>query len=134
MIAARAGLGRFGTVAIDGTKIRVNASIDVNRGREWFDQHVAGIVADADRADHVEDAAALERRQDGRPDRVPSDSSDRTRRRERIRQAAEELTAQYQRRTQAEMEREATALERRRRSEDGQPVVGRIPEGPHRFC
>ena len=37
-IAARAGLGRFGTVAIDGTKIRASASIDANRGREWFDQ------------------------------------------------------------------------------------------------
>ena len=41
MIAARAGLGRFGTVAIDGTKIRANASMDANRGREWFDHHVA---------------------------------------------------------------------------------------------
>jgi transposase len=28
VLAARAGLGRFGTVAIDGTKIRANASID----------------------------------------------------------------------------------------------------------
>lgn len=38
MIAARAGLGRFGTVAVDGTKIKANASIDANRGREWFTQ------------------------------------------------------------------------------------------------
>ena len=46
MIAARAGLGRFGTVAIDGTKIKANASIDANRGREWFDQQAASMVAD----------------------------------------------------------------------------------------
>ena len=45
MIAARAGLGRFGTVAIDGTKIAANASIDANRGQDWFDRHVAGVVA-----------------------------------------------------------------------------------------
>jgi transposase len=31
MIAGRAGLARFGTVAIDGTKIAANASIDANR-------------------------------------------------------------------------------------------------------
>jgi transposase len=38
MIAARAGLGRFGTVAIDATKIAANASIDANRGKDWFDR------------------------------------------------------------------------------------------------
>jgi transposase len=31
MIAGRAGMARFGTVAIDGTKIAANASIDANR-------------------------------------------------------------------------------------------------------
>src|SRR3954466_5994907 len=60
MIAARAGLGRFGTVAIDGTKIAANASIDANRGKDWFDQHVAGMVADANRTDDAENAAALQ--------------------------------------------------------------------------
>src|SRR5680860_509739 len=58
MIAARAGLGRFGTVAIDGTKIKANASIDANRGREWFNQNVTSIPADADRTDQAEDTAA----------------------------------------------------------------------------
>src|SRR4051794_21169983 len=134
VIAARTGLGRFGTVAIDGTKIRANASIDANRGREWFDQQVAGIVDDADQVDQAEDTAARERQFDDQPDRVPSDLRDRTRRRERIRQAAHELTAAHQRRTRADEEREAAALERKRRSEEGRPVVGRIPEGPHRLA
>jgi transposase len=40
LIAARAGLARFGTVAIDGTKIPANASIDANRGQEWLQQKV----------------------------------------------------------------------------------------------
>jgi transposase len=134
MIAARAGLGRFGTVAIDGTKIKANASIDANRGSEWFNEHVAGIVADAGRTDDAESAAASENPDDDQLDRVPSDLRDRTRRQERIRQAAQELTAQHRDRTRAEQEREAGALERRRRSEEGQPVVGRIPEGPHRLA
>ena len=133
MIAARAGLGRFGTVAIDGTKIRANASMDANRGREWFDQHVADMVSDAVQADEAENAAAVENKVD-QLDRVPSELRDRTRRQERIRQAARELTAQEQHRTRADEEREAAALERRRRSEGGQPVVGRIPDGPHRLA
>ena len=134
MIAARAGLGRFGTVAIDGTKIRANASLDANRGREWFDQHVAGMVADADRTDDAENAAALQSAHDHRPDRVPPDLRDRTRRRERIQQAAHELTVQHQRRTRADEERDAAAMQRRHRSEEGQPVVGRIPDGPRRLA
>ena len=134
MIAARAGLGRFGTVAIDGTKIRANASIDANRGREWFEQHVVGIVADADRTDRAEDAVASEGLDHDRPDRVPSGLGDRSGRQRRIEQAAHELAAQHQRRTRADEDREAAALERRRRSEQGQPVVGRIPDGPHRLA
>jgi transposase len=35
-VAAAAGLTRFGTVAIDGTKIAANASRDANRRREWL--------------------------------------------------------------------------------------------------
>ncbi|MCM3487093.1 transposase [Kocuria rosea] len=134
MIAARAGLGRFGTVAIDGTKIAANASIDANRGQDWFDRHVAGVVAEAEEADRAEDAAARGEDGDERPDRVPAALGDRTRRRARIKQAAEELKAQQQRRTRAQAEHEAAALARRRRSEQGQSVVGRIPNGPHRLA
>ena len=55
MIAARAGLAKFGTVAIDGTKIRANASIDANHGRAWFEQNAASLIADAVLADQSED-------------------------------------------------------------------------------
>lgn len=133
-IAARAGLGRFGTVAIDGTKIAANASIEANRGREWFDRRVAGMVMEADQVDAIEDVAARDARQDDQSDRVPATLGDRTRRVERIQQAAQELAAQQKRRSRMDEERAAGALARRRRSEDGQPVVGRIPEGPHPAC
>ncbi len=132
--AARAGLGRFGTVAIDGTKIRANASIDANRGREWFDRQVAIMLEDADRIDQTEDASTSSDHGDERLDRVPADLGDRTRRRDRIRRAALELETETQRRAHADEERERAALARRRRSEDGQPVVGRIPNGPHRLA
>jgi transposase len=132
MIAAEAGLGRFGTVAIDGTKIAANASIDANHGKEWFDRRVAGMVAEADDTDRCEDIAAQDVCDAGR-DRVPASLGDRTRLAERIGQAAQELQTQLRRRARAEEERDAAAMERRRRSEVGQPVVGRIPNGPHRL-
>ncbi len=132
MIAAEAGLGRFGTVAIDGTKIAANASIDANRGKDWFDRRVASMVAESEHTDQVEDTAG-HGADDAGPDRVPADLGDRTRRAERIQQAAAELRAQLQRRAHADEEREAAAIARRRRSEEGQPVVGRIPDGPHRL-
>jgi transposase len=132
MVAAEAGLGRFGTVAIDGTKIAANASIDANRGKDWFDQRVTGMVADSEDTDQAEDMAAGGAGDVG-SDRVPAGLGDCTRRVERIRQAAAELRAQLQRRARADEQREAAAIARRRRSEDGQPVVGRIPDGPHRL-
>ncbi|WP_205623009.1 transposase [Sciscionella marina] len=134
MIAAQAGLGRFGTVAIDGTKIAANASVDANRGQEWLARRAVGIVAEAEGRDAVEDAAAAQTGKDDRSDRVGVKVGDRTRRAERIRAAAEEVAAQQHRRARADEEHEEAALARRRRSENGQPVVGRIPNGPHRLA
>lgn len=127
MIAARAGLGRFGTVAIDGTKIAANASIDANRGKEWFDRQAAEMISDAEQVDQAEHSC------EGGLDRVPVSLSDRTRRAERIERAARELREQLHRRAREDADRNAAAIARRKRSEDGQPVVGRIPEGPHRL-
>lgn len=131
MIAARAGLGRFGTVAIDGTKIAANASIDANRGRAWFDRQVEAMVTESENTDREEDADTSE--VGAGMDRVPAGLGDRTRRAERIRQAALELRDRQQRLDRTDEQREAAAIARRRRSEQGMPVVGRIPEGPHRL-
>lgn len=133
VVAARAGLARFGTLAIDGTKIRANASIDANRGREWFDRHAAEAIADAEKVDQTEDAAARAAGGEQRPDRLPPELGEPTSRRDRIRQAARELAAQHQRASRASEERQAGALERLERSRQGQPVAGRIPDGPHRL-
>jgi transposase len=134
MVAARAGLGNFGTVAIDGTKIRANASIDANRGKDWFEQQAQAVIEDAVKIDQLEDARASTESVNQQCDRVPAELADRTRRRDRIRQAARELDAQTQRRARVEEDRQRAAAARRQRSEDGQPVVGRIPDGPHRLA
>jgi hypothetical protein len=132
MYAAKAGLGRFGTVAIDGTKIAANASIDANRSKEWFDRQVAGMIVESEDTDRAEDAAARAGHDDGLH-RLPAGLGERTGRAERIRRAARELRSQQQRQARAEQEHQAGAIARRRRSENGQPVVGQIPNGPHRL-
>src|SRR4051794_41660142 len=45
-VAAAAGLARFGTVAIDGTKIAANASMDANRHRDWLVGEVDALLGD----------------------------------------------------------------------------------------
>lgn len=134
LVAGRAGLANFGTVAIDGTKIAANASIDANRSHDWLATKVEQMVAQAGQTDAAEDAAQAKGDGDDRGDRVPAALGDRTRRAERIRQAAQEVTAQHDQRVRADAQREAAALARRRRSEAGEPVRGRIPEGPHRLA
>lgn len=132
LVAARAGLARFGTVAIDGTKIAANASLDANRGQEWLERQVGEMIQDAEQTDAAEDAAAA-RGGEGPSDRVPGLLGDRSGRTRRIREAAAEVAAQAARRARADQRRDEAAVERRRRSEAGEPVRGRIPEGPHRL-
>ena len=133
-VAGAAGLAHLGTVAIDGTKIPANASIDANRGQEWLDQQVRQILDEARAADAAEEAASAGGLGEGDGERVPARLADRSHRAERVRQAAQEVTRQARRRDRAQQEREAAALARRRRSEAGEPVAGRIPEGPHRLA
>lgn len=135
LVAAESGLARLGTVAIDGTKIPANASIDANRGQEWLEGQVRLLVDDARRLDAADDAGSVDGSDDDSDgDRLPPRLRDRSHRAERIRQAAQQVAEQTRRRERAGQEREDAALARRRRSEAGGPVVGRIPEGPHRLA
>lgn len=134
LIAGRAGLGHFGTVAIDGTKIAANASIDANRGHEWLSDQVNAMIIEAERTDAAEntDPASTSASKDS--DRVPSSLGERSGRARRIREAAEQVAAQLTRQTTQDAERVAAAQARVARSEAGEPMVGRIPEGPHRLA
>ena len=46
-LAAQAGLGHFGTVAVDGFKLAGNASIDANRDEGWLREQARRMVAEA---------------------------------------------------------------------------------------
>ena len=103
-------------------------SIDANRGRDWLARQVKEMVADAERVDAAEDAG------DGPVVADRAAGMDRSGRRERITAAAAQVEADLALRTGADEAAERAALERRRRSEAGQPVRGRIPKGPHHLA
>ena len=134
MIAGRAGLGHFGTVAIDGTKIAANASIDANRGHDWLSDQVNGMILDAQRTDAAEKTEPSRTAGRDDSDRLPASLVDRSARAKRIREAAEEVAAQVMRERQADADRIAAAQARVAKSEAGEPMVGRIPDGPHRLA
>ncbi|WP_147201398.1 transposase, partial [Pseudonocardia asaccharolytica] len=52
-----AGLARLGTVAIDGSKIAANASLQADRGAEWLRDQVARMAVDPDAAHGTGQAA-----------------------------------------------------------------------------
>ncbi len=56
-LCAEAGLVALGTVAVDGTKIAANASVDRNRTAEELDKRITAILTEAAEIDAAEDAA-----------------------------------------------------------------------------
>jgi len=101
LLCARSGMGRFGKVAIDGTKVAGNASRDANMSLERIRTIAraeidAGLAADAD--DDVDDDAS-----------PPSVLRDRTKRRERLERVRAELEAEQARLDEADAAAQARA-------------------------
>lgn len=105
-LAAKAGLGRFGTIAIDGTKIAANASVDANRTEAWLRAQVEAILAEAQRVDAAEDAEHGDRRGDEPPD----DFADPDARAAKIRAALAEIEAERAAAERARAEQAAEQL------------------------
>jgi transposase len=91
LVCAQAGLGRLGTIAIDGTKIAANASRSASCRRQWLQQQVDLINAEASAADDVEDAWSATAEDDRRG---PEQSTFHHDRRERIKRALAEVIAE----------------------------------------
>jgi transposase len=83
-LCRRAGLVSVGVVAIDGTKVRANASREANRG---YEQIAREILADAAQTDRREDELYGEARGDELPERLRTSAG----RRAALREAKEEL-------------------------------------------
>jgi len=116
VLAARAGLGRLGLIAVDGTKIAAAASKDANRSERRLRELAAEIVAEAEAVDAAED----ELYGDARGDELPPELADPVTRAERIRRALAELEAE---RMAAEAERNAQARACLEAVAAGQPVT-----------
>lgn len=115
-LCARAGLVRAGVVAIDGTRMRANASSEANRTAE---QLAKEILEDAANTDAQED----ERFGDARGDELPSTLTG-PGRRARIRELLDELEADAQKRSyEAQMARRAEI-----EAETGRRLRGRQPK------
>jgi transposase len=136
MIAAKAGLARFETVAIDGTKIAANASLQANRKADWFLRaEVAQIVEQARVVDEDEDA---EYGRDDRGDGTPPELRDPTRRKARIAAAAAEIEAEQAadtaRQAGVDAQRAKEGTDRLERLAKGEKVLGRRPREADRVA
>lgn len=109
LVCARAGLGRLGVVAIDGTKIAANASGQANTDEQRLRWLAGQIVDEASAVDAAED----ERYGQARGDELPPGWRDRSGRRGRIRAALDDLQAEQQQRA-AEHQAERVAAAQRR--------------------
>ena len=88
-LCAEAGLLRVGVVALDGAKLRANASRERNRTDAELEAEVRRILAEAERVDAGENA----RFGDARGDELPAGFRDREERLQRLREARERLAA-----------------------------------------
>jgi transposase len=122
-LCARAGMGRLGTVAIDGTKIAANASIEANHREAWFRKQARKIAAEAEDTDAAEDA---EFGPDARGDELPGELADPKTRAERIRRCLAEIAAEQAAKDAAAAVAEEKAEQHLARLEAG-PVSGRDP-------
>jgi len=111
VLAARAGLGRLGLIAVDGTKIAANASMAANRGEDRLRELARRILAEAEAADAAEDelfGAA-------RGDELPAELADPATRAERIAAALAGLEAERRAAAGAEVAARAEAFRERQR-------------------
>jgi transposase len=103
VLAARAGMGKLGLIALDGTKIAANASKDANRREARLRELAGQILAEAEEADAAEDALFG----DARGDELPPELADPVTRRDRIAAALASLEAENRAAARAQEEKAA---------------------------
>ena len=115
-LCAEAGLVRAGLVALDGTKLRADASRERNRTAAQLEAEVERMLAEAERADAEEQAGAE------RSDALPPELRNRSQRLARLREAQARLAAREQARQDA--------YEARLRDREQKDARGRQPKRP----
>jgi transposase len=90
LVCARAGLGRVGTVALDGTKIASDAALPANRSESGLRRLAVEILDEAAAVDAAEDDLFGERR----GDELPAELADPHGRAARIKQMLDDIAAE----------------------------------------
>ena len=130
-LAEKAGLVKLGHVALDGTKIKANASKHKAMSYDRMKKREAELQAEVDgwlKAAEAADAQEDRLYGDKRGDELPAWVADKQKRLAKIRQAKAELEAQAKAAAEEEMHRRAEA-EARRKAE-GRKKTGKTPAPP----
>lgn len=130
-LAEQAGLVKLGHVALDGTKIKANASKHKAMSYERMKKREAELAAEVDRwlrAAEAADAEEDKRHGSRRGDEMPDWVADKQKRLAKIRAAKAELEAEAKAAAEAEARRGAEADERRKAQ--GRKKSGRTPAPP----
>ena len=128
-LAEKAGLVKLGHVALDGTKIKANASKHKAMSYDRMKKREAELEAEVDRWLEAAEAADAEEDRlygDKRGDEMPDWVADKQKRLEKIREAKAELEAEAKAAAEAESKARAEAEEsarRRRPQEDRQDAA-----------
>jgi transposase len=123
-LCAEAGLVKAGVVALDGTKIKANASLAANRTEEHIEEEVRKMLREAKEKDEAEDRLFGK---DSRGDELPEELRDHRSRLARLHECRERLMGEKDEQVRDQREREE-----KRRSEEaslGKRKRGRKPKG-----
>ena len=122
-LCAEAGLVKAGVVALDGTKVKANASLSANRTQEHIEEEVRKMLAEAREKDEEEDRLFG---RDSRGDEIPEELKDRRSRLARLKECRERLV----REKEEKAKRQAEVMEKREAEEEamGHKKRGRKPK------
>ena len=120
-----AGLVKVGLVALDGTKVKANASLGTNRTYGWIEEKVQEMLEEAGVKDKEEDKLYGENR---RGDELPEDLQDRKKRLERLKEAKARLEQEAKEAAAQQAEKIKKREEEEKKS--GKKKRGRKPKQP----
>ena len=101
-LCAEAGLVKAGVVALDGTKIKANASLSANRTQEHIEEEVRKMLAEAKQKDEEEDRLFGK---GSRGDEIPEELRDRRSRLARLKECRERLAIEKEEKAQCQAEK-----------------------------
>ena len=124
-LCASAGLVKVGVVALDGTKMKANASLAANRNKKQLTEEVEKIMAEAEAKDAEEDARLGTKREEGE---LPPELWDRKSRLARL----QECKARIETEDALEQQeyKDKMKLRDEKETETGQKLRGRKPKPP----